>query len=93
MIWKTITATGTVLTVSAVHGTGADITARTGAVGDTTIHGTTEVSTAHGTMILGITPVGMTLGTTAGTGDGILLGTILTTDGMTLIITPMVMDM
>lgn len=93
-IWKTDTATGTVLTVSAVHGTGAGTTTRS------TVHIIVHTgATAHGdiaaSMILGTTTLGITtLGTTADigeditqdTGAGMTLGTIITittiTDGM-----------
>lgn len=63
----------TLLTVSEVHGTGADI--MTHGTGTRTDHGTTEAGTTHGT-------VGMTLGSTADTGaDGMIHGTTVTAAG------------
>ena len=76
----------TALTVWAVHGTGADITVRTGARGgivhgditDTAVHGTTADGTVHGASADGMTRGTTTRGTEE---DGIAA------DGMTLGIT------
>lgn len=77
-------------TAWAVHGTGADITVRTGARGDTVrgditdtaVHGTTEDGTVHGDSADGTIRGIMTLGTGEDgiAEDGMTLG--ITADGM-----------
>ena len=87
------TATITVLTVSAVHSIGADITIRITARSTTRtgthtaiIPGDITTTMIHGTTVLGITADSMTHGITEATGAATIPGTttIITTDGMTL---------
>lgn len=84
MIWRTTTATGTALTVSAVRGTGAGIThlgmRGISLLGDT-MPGMTDGITAIGTTHI-ITEDSTADGTTLGSGEdigaGMTLGTTLT---------------
>lgn len=90
MTWKTITDTGMVHIVWAVHGIGAGITVLTGAAGGIMTHGITAVSIVHGTTTPGTMEDGMTLGIMEdimeGTMDGATHG-IITTAGIILITT------
>lgn len=75
---KTTTVITTARTASEAHGTGADITPH--GIHGISLHGDITAGTTLGIMVQ--TGVGMTLGTTAVTGeDGMTRGTILITDG------------